>query len=201
MRELTTEAQQDEAIGELEALLFAASRPLSAVQIARRLSLDEAQAQELLTLFARQLQEPSRGLQLRDAGSGWRLETKPQHSDVIAAERAARREKPLTAQALEVLAVIALAQPITTEEVSRTRGAESYGAIETLRRHGLVAAAEGRGASGKATLWRTTQRLLDRLGLKSLAELAQIGAQQALLGDRSAARKLAAPDASMLQEN
>jgi segregation and condensation protein B len=176
VRELATAEQEDEALGELEALLFAAGRPLSALQIARRLAVDETNAQALLAIFAERLQEPSRGLQLRKATSGWRLETKPQHSDVIAAERAPRRGKPLTAQALEVLAVISLAQPVTTEEVSRTRGAESYAAIETLRRHGLVAVAESRGPSGKATRWRTTQRFLDRLGLKSLQELAKQGA-------------------------
>ena len=173
MRELITEARRDEALGELEALLFAASSPLSAAQIARRLYVDEAQARELLRIFAERLREPSRGLQIRDAGAGWRLETKPEHSDVIASERAARREKPLSAQALEVLAVIALAEPVTTDEVSKTRGAESYAAIETLRRHGLVAPAESRGTSGKATRWRTTQRFLGQFGLRHPADIAQ----------------------------
>jgi segregation and condensation protein B len=201
VRDLSNAAELEDALGELEALLFAAGRALTAMQLGRRLSLTDAQMEELLAAYRLHLEEPSRGLQLRETGGKWRLETKPRHNDVIAAERAARREKPLTAQALETLAVIALAQPIGTLEVSRTRGTESYAAIETLRRHGLVAPAENRGAPGKATQWRTTQRLLHRLGLKSLAELAQKGAQRALLGDRSAARKLAAPDASMLQES
>ena len=173
MRDLATAEQRDEALGELEALLFAAARPLTVLQIARRLSLDETQARELVAVLAARLEQPARGLQLREAGAGWRLETKPEHSDVIAAERAARREKPLSAQALEVLAVIALAQPVTTDEVSKTRGAESYAAIETLRRHGLVATAEARGASGKATRWRTTQRFLEQFGLRHPADITQ----------------------------
>jgi segregation and condensation protein B len=191
VRDLAHATQRDEALGELEALLFAAGRALTTAQLARRLYLDEDQARELLVAYRQRLEEPSRGLQLREEGGRWRLETKPRHNDVIAA---GRREKPLTAQALETLAVIALAQPVSTQEVSRTRGSESYAAIETLRRHGLVASADGRGehgAPGKATLWRTTQRLLDRLGLKSLAELAQKGAQQTLLADRAVARALA----------
>jgi segregation and condensation protein B len=194
VRDLAHATQRDEALGELEALLFAAGRALTTAQLARRLYLDEDQARALLAAYRQRLDEPSRGLQLREEGGRWRLETKPRHNDVIAAERAARREKPLTAQALETLAVIALAQPISTHEVSRTRGTESYAAIETLRRHGLVATADQRGersAPGKAALWRTTQRLLDRLGLKTLAELAQKGAQQTLLADRAVARALA----------
>ncbi len=206
MSEITTAAQKqdaqlEDALGELEALLFAAARPLTAVQIARRLSLDEPQAEALLALLAARLQQPSRGLQLRHTGTGWRLETKPQHSEIIAAERTARREKPLTAQALEVLAVIALAQPVTTEDVSRTRGAESYASIETLRRHGLVAIAESRGPAGKAARWRTTQRFLDRLGLKNLDELAQQGATRLLLSDRRVARALATDRPSPLPDD
>jgi segregation and condensation protein B len=195
MRELSNPTEVEEALGELEALFFAASQALTIAQIGRRLYLSDDHARALLASYRLRLDEPSRGLQLRDAGAGWKLETKPRHNDVIAAERAARREKPLTAQALETLAVIALAQPIGTQEVSRTRGTESYAAIETLRRHGLVAPVENpgdRGNPGKATRWRTTQRLLDRLGLKSLAELAQKGAQQTLLSDRSIGRRLAA---------
>jgi segregation and condensation protein B len=197
VRDLSDAAELEEALGELEALLFAAGRALTTAQLARRLFLSDEQAGDLLAAYRLRLEEPSRGLQLREAGGRWRLETKPRHNDVIAAERAARREKPLTAQALETLAVIAVAQPIGTLEVSRTRGTESYAAIETLRRHGLVAPMDGRGTPGKATHWRTTQRLLDRLGLKSLAELAQKGTQQTLLTDRTVARTLAAGTSSI----
>jgi segregation and condensation protein B len=197
VRELSNAAELEDSLGELEALLFAAGRALTATQLGRRLSLTEAQMEELLAAYRLRLEEPSRGLQLREAGGRWRLETKPRHNDVIAAERTARREKPLTVQALETLAVIALAQPIGTLEVSRTRGTESYAAIETLRRHGLVAPVESRSAPSKATHWRTTQRLLDRLGLKSLAELAEKGAQQTLLTDRAVARTLAAETSSI----
>jgi segregation and condensation protein B len=196
VRDLSNAAELEDALGELEAVFFAAGRALTTAQLGRRLSLSDEQAQELLTTYRLRLEEPSRGLQLREAAGRWRLETKPRHNDVIAAERTARREKPLTAQSLETLAVIALAQPIGTLEISRTRGTESYAAIETLRRHGLVAPVEDRSAPGKATRWRTTQRLLDRLGLKSLAELAQKGAQQILLTDRAVARTLLAQSAS-----
>jgi segregation and condensation protein B len=192
VRDLSTADEREEALGELEALFFAAARALSPAQIGRRLFLKEEQVGELVAAYRLRLAEPARGLQLRDTGAGWRLETKTQHSEVVAQERAARKEKPLTAQALEVLAVIALAQPVTTEDVSRTRGTESYAPIETLRRHGLVAPAESSGpSSGKATLWRTTQKFLDRAGLKSLDELARKGAEQMLFADRGVARTLA----------
>jgi segregation and condensation protein B len=92
VRDLSNATELEDALGELEALFFAAGRALTAAQIGRRLSLTDAQMEELLAAFRLRLEEPSRGLQLREAGGGWRLETKPRHNDVIAAERAARRE-------------------------------------------------------------------------------------------------------------
>jgi segregation and condensation protein B len=77
----------------------------------------------------------------------------------------------LTEQALETLAVVALRLPVTTEEVTAIRGAESYGTIETLRRQKLVARSEQRVAEGRAARWRTTQHFLDQFGLANLEEL------------------------------
>ena len=167
--------ERKQARAELEALLFAASRPLSAALIAKRLYLEEGEATEMLGWFQEELRDPSRGIQLRDAAGKWRLETKPELEDVIAGERVKRGERPLTEQALEALAVVALKQPVTTEEVTVIRGTESYGAIETLRRHKLIAKAEPRGIESRAARWRTTQQFLELFGLADLQELYKEG--------------------------
>ena len=174
-RNLENEDERKQAKAEMEALLFAASRPLSGVLIARRLYIEEGEATEMLGRLQEELRDPSRGLQLREAAGKWRLETKSELEDVIAVERVKRGEKPLTEQALEALAVVALKQPVTTEEVTVIRGAESYGTIETLRRHKLIAKAEQRGAESRATHWRTTQHFLDLFGLADLQELYKEG--------------------------
>jgi segregation and condensation protein B len=101
---------------------------------------------------------------------------------VVASLREERGERPLTEQALETLAVVALRQPVTTEEVTAIRGAESYGTIETLRRHKYIAKAEQRGAQGRAARWRTTQLFLDRFGLATLEELYREGRLEAVFG-------------------
>ncbi len=182
-RNLQDEDERKQAQAELEALLFAASRPLSTALIARRLYIEEGEAAEMLGRFQDELRDPSRGLQLRKAAGKWRLETKPELEDVIAVERVKRGEKPLTEQALEALAVVALKQPVTTEEVTVIRGAESYGAIETLRRHKLVAKAELRGTEGRAAHGRTTQHFLDLFGLANLKELYKEGRIERVFGE------------------
>jgi segregation and condensation protein B len=142
----------------------------------------EAQAAELVDLLDRQLSRPGRGLQLRESGAKWQIETRPDREDIVAGLRAERGARPLNDQALETLAVIALRQPVTTEEVTAIRGAESYATIETLRRQKLVARSEQRPAEGRAARWRTTQHFLDQFGLAHLEELYREGRIEKLFG-------------------
>ena len=181
-RDLDDPQERAAALGDLEALLFAAARPLSLAEIARRLYLDEPQAEGLIDLLDRELGRPERGLQLRSTGAKWQLETKADREDVVQSLRAERGARPLTEQALETLAVVALRQPVTTDEVTAIRGAESYGTIETLRRQRLVARSEQRVADGRAARWRTTQHFLDQFGLASLEELYRAGQIEKLFG-------------------
>lgn len=181
-RDLDDPREKAAALGDLEALLFAAARPLALPEIARRLYLEELQAAELVDLLHKELSRPERGLQLRHAGAKWRLETKPDREDVVAGLRFERGARPLTEQALETLAVVALRQPVTTEEVTAIRGTESYGTIETLRRQKLVARSEQRIAEGRAARWRTTQHFLDQFGLANLEELYREGRIETIFG-------------------
>jgi segregation and condensation protein B len=181
-RDLNEAQERATALGDLEALLFAAARPLSLAEIARRLYLEEPQAAVLVDLLGHQLSRPERGLQLREAGTKWRLETKADREDVVAPLRAERGARPLTEQALETLAVVALRQPVTTEEVTAIRGTESYGTIETLRRQKLVARAEQRTGAGRGARWRTTQHFLEQFGLGNLEELYREGRIETIFG-------------------
>jgi segregation and condensation protein B len=170
-RDLSDKAEREQAAAELEALLFAANRPLAPGFLAKRIYIEESQAVGLLRALAAELEKPSRGLQLREAAGKWRLETKPGHEEVIASLRVERGEKPLSQPALEALAVVALRQPVTTEEVTVTRGIDSTGTLDTLRRRRLIVRAEQRGTAGRAAHWRTTQHFLEQFGLASLEEL------------------------------
>ena len=163
----------DFRLGELEAVLFASPRPLSAAALARRLELPEAEIAALLARYTRDLTAPSRGLQLREARGLWSLATKPAHEDVVRAARAERGELPLTAAALETLAAVALRQPIATQEVNRERGRDSLAALHTLAKRGLVARSAG--LNRAAGLWRTTARFLALCGLPSLDEFHRDG--------------------------
>lgn len=162
--------ENERKTGELEALLFAASQPLSIPVLSKRLELSEDQTLELVQCFQEDLTSPHRGLQLREMRGRWRLETKPEHAEVVKSVRSERRERAFTSQALETLAVIALRQPVTAEEISAIRGSDSGGTIDTLRKRKMIAKEQNHN-TGKAICWRTTQNFLDLFGLSGLEDL------------------------------
>ncbi len=94
LRRLTRPETIAEALADLEALLFAAGRPLASTEIARRLSLGEPEARSLLARMEEELARPGRGLQLREAAGKYRLETRADREEIVSALRAARGFRP-----------------------------------------------------------------------------------------------------------
>ena len=89
---------RDRVKGRLEALLFAAGRPLSLKAIARGLNLPEEQLEQALAELGQDLEFADRGLRLRRVVGGWRLETKPEHAAAIAACEPMLVVQPLSAR-------------------------------------------------------------------------------------------------------
>ena len=164
----------------MEALLFTSNSPLSAKVLARVLEVETETVESLAAELMEDLGLPGRGLQLRRLAGGWRLETKPEHADAIVALKHNRTMKPLSEQALETLAIVALKQPVSTEKISAIRGVNSNGPLETLEKRQLIsgdAYGEGRG-----THWRTTKRFLVEFGLESLDDIYATGKLERVMG-------------------
>jgi segregation and condensation protein B len=120
--------------GKPEALLFASSRPLSVKVLARVLQVEPLEVGSLLAELNRDLSSSTRGVQLRNLSGRWRLETKPEHASATLALNPGYRTKPLSAKALETLAIIALKQPVTTDQVNAVRGVTSLATLKTLQK-------------------------------------------------------------------
>jgi segregation and condensation protein B len=168
--------------GRLEALLFVATKAVSTTALARGLDLPEPQAAELLRELAYDLEAPNRGVRLRNVAGRWRLETKPEHAPAITACDPHLVARPLTAQALETLAIVALRQPVSSAEVDAIRGVNSQGTLETLKDRGLIAHAGQSSVRRKAIHWRTTREFLDQFGLESLDDMYSAGRLERVFG-------------------
>ena len=160
-------------LAQLEAALFASPRPLSVKALAQRLELSMKEVDWLLKRLIRELNAPSRGLQLREASGGWLLATKPQHEDVVRPARADRGELPLSAAALETLAAVALHQPITARGIYQLRGRNSEAVLQTLCKRGL--AVRSLNHAENTGLWHTTGKFLEVCGLRDLNDLYRDG--------------------------
>lgn len=158
----------------IEALLVATNRPVAIQALARCLEVSEKEVDAALQEFESDLLGADRGIQVRRRPHGVRIETKPQYADLIGRLLPERKAKPMTSQALETLAIIALKQPVPLADINAIRGIESAGTVQTLSNRKLIARTARLGPR-REKIWRTTQLFLDTFGLASLDELYKEG--------------------------
>ena len=178
----TAEADAGEAVnvaGDLalrnvcEAALLAAGRPLTPEQIADL--FDEAERpgtqQVRMALEALAADYATRGIELREVATGFRVQVRPESASVVSRlwqERPAKYSRAL----LETLALIAYRQPITRGEIEDIRGvAVNPNIIRTLQERGWIRTVGYREVPGRPELLGTTREFLDYFGLKSLDNL------------------------------
>jgi segregation and condensation protein B len=150
-----------------EALLFAATEPLSEQDIERRLprGLMVAEVLERLQdLYA------TRGVNLVRVAGKWMFRTAPDLAWLLG--DGGTEPKRLSRAALETLAIIAYHQPVTRAEIEDIRGvAISKGTIDILLETGWVRLRGRRRAPGRPVTYGTTEAFLVQFCLDSIADL------------------------------
>ena len=157
----------------LEATLLAAGRPVTTQQLLdlfdeRERPTDE-QLKAALDLLAADYS--SRGIELIEVASGWRVQVRPRCADLVSRlwqERTSRYSRAL----LETLALVAYRQPITRSEIEEIRGVSISSTImRTLQERNWIRVVGHREVPGHPELLGTTREFLDYFGLKSLDQL------------------------------
>ena len=163
----------EELSGGLEALLFVMDDPVDEDTLAGALRCSVEQVRAGLDELAAGYDERRSGLTLRKVGEGWRLYTREEHAPVVERYLVDGQRSRLTQAALETLAVIAYRQPVTRARVSGIRGVGVDGVMRTLLSRGLVHEV-GTDPDSGGGLYATTPLFLERLGLRSLADLPEL---------------------------
>ncbi|WP_188893560.1 SMC-Scp complex subunit ScpB [Microlunatus endophyticus] len=158
--------------GALEALLLIADEPVSETNLAAALRVPTDEVAEALAELRALYAETGRGFELRKVAGGWRYYTREDYADLIGAYVLEGQVAKLSQAALETLAVIAYLQPVSRSRVSAVRGVNVDGVVRTLLARDLITET-GAEESG-ATLFRTTDYFLERMGLQSLEELPEL---------------------------
>src|SRR6185295_10846870 len=157
----------------IEATLLAAGRPVSSDQLLdlfdERERPTSEQLRAALDLLAAEYE--SRGIELIEVASGWRVQVRSRCADVVSRlwqERPSRYSRAL----LETLALIAYRQPITRSEIEEIRGVSISSTImRTLQERNWIRTVGHREVPGRPELLGTTREFLDYFGLKSLDQL------------------------------
>ena len=165
--ERTRPEPSDDAVRAAEALLFAGGEPITAKALGEKLGPAVDVAAVLMKLKA---EYAGRGVQLVEAGGGWRFQSAPDLASLFAETREAPRRLPRAA--LETLAVIAYHQPVTRAEIEDIRGVSlSRGSMELLLEIGWIRPRGRRRSPGRPLTFGTTDAFLSHFGLASLDAL------------------------------
>lgn len=157
----------------IEATLLAAARPVTTQQLLDLFDERERptpeQLQTALDLLTADYE--TRGIELLQVASGWRIQVRARCVDVVSRlwqERPSRYSRAL----LETLALVAYRQPITRSEIEEIRGVSISSTImRTMQERNWIRVLGHREVPGRPELLGTTREFLDYFGLKSLDQL------------------------------
>ncbi len=159
----------------LLAVLFAAGEPLEASRMAEALGLSLSETHGLCAGIGDLLDGEASPLELRRLGDSYQLCARAEYAPVIRQVLELKRNAPLSAAALEVLAVIAYNQPVTRGFVEQVRGVDSSSVVASLVEKGLVEEAGRMELPGRPIAYRTTAAFLRCFGLENLGDLPPVG--------------------------
>lgn len=168
---------QAELFSQLEALLMVSDEPLTLDRLSKATGESADRIETTLKAIQRDYDGHNnttpRGFQLRHLAGGWRIYTRAEHAEVIAALTLQGATQKLSQAGLEALSVIAYLQPTTRSRVAQIRGVNSDSVIRTLLTRGLIAEHGVEEVTG-AVRYMTTDYFLEILGINSRDELPKI---------------------------
>ena len=150
----------EQLISAFEAVLFASGEPMSIERFSQVFEISPEKTVEIMDKLEKKMKNNDSGLELLRLENTYQLSTKNDFAEYIKKAFDMRRRTPLSAAALEVLAVVAYNQPVTKSFIEQVRGVDCSGVVTTLVEKGLI---EERGRlelPGKPLLYGTTKNFL-----------------------------------------
>jgi len=166
-QQVPMEGLNPEHLRMLEAILFAASEPLTAKALATSLP----QGADVPGLLAElQSAYEKRGVNLVCVAEKWQFRTAPDLAFLLRKEMP--EQKRLSRAAIETLAIIAYHQPVTRAEIEDIRGvAVSKGTVDALMEVGWVRIRGRKRTPGRPVTYGTTDDFLVHFGLENVGHL------------------------------
>ncbi len=154
------------------ALLFVSDEPVSAERLALALGLTQGQVDQAIEILQKRL-EKAGPLSVIEIAGGFQLATKREYADLVSQYLRPQRSK-LSKSLMEVLAIVAYRQPVTTAEIELVRGVQSDYSIRGLLERHLIREVGRRPTPGRPVLYGTTQQFLHQFNLKTTKDLPEM---------------------------
>ena len=162
----------DEVKSILEAILFAASEPISLDQFSQLFDdVSLRQIRQQLMRLQDEYQETNRSFQLIEIANGFQICTNRAYHQWIEKFYTRQIRVKLSPSALEALAIVAYKQPVTRSEVEEIRGVNSDSVLSSLIEKRMLRIAGRKPGPGRSLLLATTDEFLEQFGLKDLSTL------------------------------
>lgn len=153
----------------IEALIFASPRPVPVEDLAGAAGLSDEEAQTALAQLETRLEE--RGLRLQRSRGRVQLVTAPEAAPYVETLLGLNVDLRLSQAAMETLAIVAYAQPVTRPQIESIRGVGSDSTLNTLLSAGLIEDLGRADTLGRPILYGTTFEFLQQFGLKEPGDL------------------------------
>lgn len=158
-------------VGAVEALLFAAGKPVSLKSLCEILENDKDEVKGALQTLEMNLIERKSGIQLVKLNDAYQLATLEVYYDYVCKLLDNRPKPTLSQAALEVLAIVAYNPKVTRAEMEKIRGVSSDSAMNKLLEYNLIEEAGRMDAPGRPMMYQTTDEFLKMFGYTSLKDL------------------------------
>lgn len=160
----------------LEALLFAADRPVTTSRLAQVLgkNYDGKSVRKLLAEINEEYKAQGRAFELAEIAGGFQLLTRTEFKKYVSELHKHRRPEKLSQSAIETLAIVAYKQPILRAEVDDIRGVQSGPLLRNLIERGLIKVIGRKNVPGRPILYGTSRLFLNHFGLKSLKDMPKV---------------------------
>jgi segregation and condensation protein B len=153
----------------IEALIFAAEQPVAMAQLVEITGLSSQDFETALTTLENRM--ATGGLRIQHNHGRLQMVSAPDAAPYIEALLGLEVNLRFSQAAMETLAIIAYAQPVTRPHIEVIRGVNSDSTLRTLLSAGLIEDAGRAETLGRPILYRTTFEFLQQFGLKEANDL------------------------------
>jgi segregation and condensation protein B len=165
----------------IEAIIFAAPSPVADTILCNITDTPKKEIQAVIDEINADYTRTGRPFRITNSGGGYFFNTLPEYADYLDQAFPEKKSPHLSRAAIEVLAIVAIQQPITKRQMEKIRGSSCEQPIKKLIELGFITPVSKLDTPGKPFLFGTTNKFLEHFGLARIDDIPTIEELKELL--------------------